>query len=146
MSHAIRNRIKQQIDRFKKSFLQTQDLPFEDFFPAASIADIIANTPHKRSSVFSPLVTLKAFIFQALSDDGCCKKAVASVMSDRIGNDKPANSYNTEITGSQKKTIGDRPRLICVKLKRKPGSGLTFDTSRPRIIGCYVKSVQSSNF
>ena len=95
MSHAIRNRIKQQIDRFKKSFLQTQDLPFEEFFPAASIADIIANTPHKRSSVFSPLVTLKAFIFQTLSDDGSCKKAVASVMSDRIGKDKPANSYNT---------------------------------------------------
>ena len=53
-------------------------------FSADSIANIIANTPHKRSSVFLPLVTLKAFIFQVLSDDGSCKQAVAGVLVDRI--------------------------------------------------------------
>lgn len=95
MSHVIRTRIKQQIEHFKKSFLQTPDLGFDDFFPADSIADIIENTPHKRSSVFTPLVTLKAFIFQVLSDDGSCKQAVAGVLSDRINDEKLANTINT---------------------------------------------------
>ena len=44
------------------------------------IADIIEHTPHKRNTVFTPLVTLKAFIFQVLGDDGSCKQAVASVL------------------------------------------------------------------
>ncbi|MDO9139546.1 MAG: hypothetical protein Q7U38_04380 [Methylobacter sp.] len=66
----MKNRIKQQINRFKKSFLQFQVPDMEVFFSTDSIADIIAHTPHKLSSVFSPLVTLKAFIFQVLSDDG----------------------------------------------------------------------------
>ncbi|MFY9260708.1 MAG: IS4 family transposase, partial [Gallionella sp.] len=95
MPHVIRNRVNQQIDRFRKSFLQFQDLPFNDFFPATVIADIIKHTPHQRTSVFTPLVTLKAFIFQVLSDDGSCKHAVAGVLTDRLGDGKTANTVNT---------------------------------------------------
>ena len=50
------------------------------FFADDDIADIIEHTPHKRNSVFTPLVTLKAFIFQVLSDDNSCKLAVAGVL------------------------------------------------------------------
>lgn len=95
MSHAIRNRVSQQIDRLKKSFLQLHDLPFNDFFHTSVIADIIKRTPHQRTSVFTPLVTLKAFIFQVLSDDGSCKHAVAGVLADRLGDGKAANTVNT---------------------------------------------------
>jgi hypothetical protein len=62
---------------------------------ADDIADIIEHTPHKRDSVFTPLVTLKAFIFQVLGDDGSCKQAVASVLADRVCDGKAANSVNT---------------------------------------------------
>ena len=79
MPHLIRIQIRQQIDRFKQSFLQAQKLPFNDFFPTETIEAIIAHTPHTRTSVFSPLITLKAFIFQVLSDDSSCKLAVAGV-------------------------------------------------------------------
>ncbi len=65
------------------------------FFADNVIADIIKHTPHKRTSVFTPLVTLKAFIFQVLNDDGSCKQAVASVLTDRLSNGQPANSINT---------------------------------------------------
>ena len=95
MPHAIRNCVNRQIDRFRKSFLQFQDLPFNDFFPATVIADIIKHTPHQRTSVFTPLVTLKAFIFQVLSDDGSCRHAVAGVLADRLGDGKAANTVNT---------------------------------------------------
>ncbi|MFY9259451.1 MAG: IS4 family transposase, partial [Gallionella sp.] len=95
MPHVIRNCVNQQIERFRKSFLQFQDLPFNDYFPATVIADIIKHTPHQRTSVFTPLVTLKAFIFQVLSDDGSCKHAVAGVLADRLGDGKAANTVNT---------------------------------------------------
>ena len=95
MNNLIRTRIRWQIDSFKKSFLQGQNLPFNDFFPAETIEAIIAHTPHKRTSVFSPLITLQAFIFQVLSDDSSCKLAVAGVLVDRVSHGQSANSINT---------------------------------------------------
>ena len=95
MTNLIRTRIRWQIDSFKKSFLHGQKLPFNDFFPAETIEAIIAHTPHKRTSVFSPLITLQAFIFQVLSDDCSCKLAVAGVLVDRISHGQSANSINT---------------------------------------------------
>ena len=65
------------------------------FFADDDIADIIEHTPHKRNTVFTPLVTLKAFIFQVLGDDGSCKQAVASVLADRVCDGKAAISVNS---------------------------------------------------
>jgi hypothetical protein len=92
LTNLIRTRIRWQIDSFKKSFLQFQKLPFNDFFPTETI---IAHTPQKRTSVFSPLITLKAFIFQVLSDDSSCQQAVAGVLVDRLSHGQSANSINT---------------------------------------------------
>lgn len=87
--------LKNQIENFKKAFLQYPDSLFERFFVDDDIADIIRHTPHKRTSIFTPLVTLQAFIFQVLGADGSCKQAVASVLADRLGNGQTANSVNT---------------------------------------------------
>lgn len=95
MAHSIRGYIDEKIDDFKKRILQFKGLPFNDLLPAAVIADFVEHTPHKRASVFSPLVTLKAFIFQVLSDDSSCRNAVASVLADRLGDGKTANTINT---------------------------------------------------
>ncbi len=72
-----------QITRFKKAFLQIQKLPFNDFFPSDVISDIIKLTRDRRGSIFTPLVTLKTFIFQVLSDDGSCQRAVGDVLKSR---------------------------------------------------------------
>jgi hypothetical protein len=95
LNNLIRSRICWQIHSFKKSFLQFEKRPFNDFFPAKTIEAIIAHTPHKRTSVFSPLITLQAFIFQVLSDDSSCKLAVAGVLVDRLSHGQSANSINT---------------------------------------------------
>jgi hypothetical protein len=87
--------IKQQIEKFKISYFQSPNLPFSNFLADDDIADIIGHTPHKRTAVFTPLITLKAFIFQVLGDDGSCKQAVASVLADRVCDGKSANSANT---------------------------------------------------
>lgn len=95
LNNFIGTRIRWQIHSFKKSFLQFEKLPFNDFFPDKTIETIIANTPHKRTSVFSPLITLQAFIFQVLSDDSSCKLAVAGVLVDRVNHGQSSNSINT---------------------------------------------------
>jgi hypothetical protein len=95
VTNLIRSRIRWQIDSFKKSFLQIEKLPLNDFFPPETIEAIIAHTPQKRTSVYSPLITLQAFIFQVLSDDSSCKLAVAGVLVDRVSQGQSANSINT---------------------------------------------------
>jgi hypothetical protein len=67
------------------------------YFNIDDIADIIEHTPHKRNSVFTPLVTvtLKAFMFQVLGDDSSCQQGVAGVLADRASDGKSANSVNT---------------------------------------------------
>jgi hypothetical protein len=84
-----------QIARFKKAFLQIQKLPFNDFFPSDVISDIIKLTRDRRGSIFTPLVTLKTFIFQVLSDDGSCQRAVGDVLAERLSQGQSANSVNT---------------------------------------------------
>jgi len=75
--------------------LQSHDLPFDNFFSADCIGSIVAHTPATRSTVFTPLVTLKAFIGQVLGADGSCKQAVAGVLADRLSDGEPANTVNT---------------------------------------------------
>ena len=47
------------------------------------------------SPLFTPLVTLKAFIFQVLSTDGSCRQAVNHVLSERLYQGCSANSIKT---------------------------------------------------
>jgi hypothetical protein len=95
VTNLIRSRIRWQIDSFKKSILQIEKLPLNDFFSPETIEAIIAHTPQKRTSEYSPLITLQAFIFQVLSDDSSCKLAVAGVLVDRVSQGQSANSINT---------------------------------------------------
>ena len=95
MINYIKNNVKRGLDRFKNSFLLSDDLPFTEIFPVDVINDIVENTPSKRSTVFAPLVTLKAFFLQVLGDDGSCKHAVAGVLIDRLSEGKSANTINT---------------------------------------------------
>jgi len=56
--------IKQQIEKFKKSFFQSPNLPFHNFLADDDIADIIEHTPHKRNAVFTPLARSKPLSFR----------------------------------------------------------------------------------
>jgi len=50
-------------------------------------------TGDTRSAVFTPL-TLRAFLFQALSSTGSCKEVITHVLIERIGLAYSANSIN----------------------------------------------------
>ena len=99
-----------QIRSVKNTFFQVGDLPFKNLLPD-SLIQAIHQSGNVRSTVFTPLLTLKAFIFQVLSPTGSCKEAVAHILMARINFDLPANSMNT---GAYCKA---RLRLLSVHLK-----------------------------
>ncbi len=94
----------------KNTFFQIADLPFKNLLPD-SLIQTIHQSGNVRDTVFTPLITLKAFIFQVLSHTGSCKEAVAHILMERINFDHPANSMNT---GAYCKA---RLRLLLVHLK-----------------------------
>ncbi|NOR71230.1 MAG: IS4 family transposase, partial [Methylomarinum sp.] len=83
-----------QIRSFKNAFFQFNDLPFKGLISDRLIEEI-HQSGDVRSTIFTPLVTLRAFLFQALSSTGACKEAVAHILTERIGLDYHANSMNT---------------------------------------------------
>lgn len=86
--------LRRQIRHFKNAFFQFDELPFKDLLPSDLIRRISASGD-SREEVFSPLVTLKAFLFQVLSASGSCKEAVAHILAERLFNGLEANSMNT---------------------------------------------------
>ena len=95
MTHSIKLSIQQQIQSFKNTVLQLAELPFSDILSTDSLEQIIESSSHKRNRIFTPLVTLKAFISQVLSTDGSCRQAVSQVLSERVSQGEKANSINT---------------------------------------------------
>ncbi len=90
MSHHIKLSVRKEIRSFKNSILQLPELPFSEIFSKHSLQQIIKDSARKRNRVFTPLVTLKAFITQLLSA-GSCRKAVSQVLAERINQGKKAN-------------------------------------------------------
>jgi len=94
MKNSSRLSLRLQIRSFKNTFFQCHDLPFKGLL-ADSLIDAIHKSGDIRSTVFTPLITLRAFLFQVLSSTGACKEAVAHILIERIGLDYSANSMNT---------------------------------------------------
>ena len=86
--------LRLQIRSFKNTFFQFKDLPFKDLLPD-SLIQVIHQSGNMRNTVFTPLVTLRAFLFQVLSSTGSCKEVVAHILIESIGLDYHANSMNT---------------------------------------------------
>ncbi len=95
MFNHIKFSVQQQIQSFKNSFLRLPELPFSDILSTEILQQIVEDTPSQRQRIFTPLVTLKAFILQVLSSDGSCRQAVSQVLSERISQGQKGNSVNT---------------------------------------------------
>lgn len=94
MKQSSRLSVCKQMQHFKHSFFQVGESSFSNLLPHSLLTDI-RQSGSKRDTVFTPLVTLKAFLWQVLSPTGSCKSAVAHVFSDRISFNHSANSMNT---------------------------------------------------
>lgn len=95
MTHSIKLSVQQQIQSLKQAVLQLPDLPFPDILSNDTLQQLIDCSSRSRDRIFTPLVTLKTFIFQILSADGSCRQAVSQVLAERLSQGKAANSINT---------------------------------------------------
>jgi hypothetical protein len=121
MTHHIKLSIKQQIQSFKNAILQLPELPFSEILSEHSLQQIIEDSPRKRHRIFTPLVTLKAFIAQVLSADRSCRQAVSQVLAERISQGKKANSINTS---SYCKARDDLPLKTLIQTAKETGKTL----------------------
>jgi len=122
----IKLSVTQQIQSFKKTFLQLPELSFSEILSTDSLQQFICNSspeqkPGTRQRVFTPLVTLKAFVLQVLSADGSCRQAVSQVLSERISQGKKGNSINTS---SYCKAREKLPTKLLVNAVNETGAAL----------------------
>ncbi len=95
MSNTTKYSLLRQIRKLKNSFLQFSYLPLADILSTDVLLQIVEHSARSRERIFSPLVTLNAFIFQVLSTDGSCRQAVSHVLSERLHQGRLANSIMT---------------------------------------------------
>ena len=82
MSHPIPLTVSSQIRVLRNRFAQRDGLPFADVLPESSIERAIQEHGGGwRDEVFTPVVTLWAFLTQVICPVGCCRLTVARVMA-----------------------------------------------------------------
>jgi hypothetical protein len=88
-------KVKSQIDSLKIRFGQHENLPFHNVL--SDKIEILTNEymPNTRNRIYSPDITISAFISQVLNQDSSCRKAVANVAAERAAMGLPECSYNT---------------------------------------------------
>ena len=91
----MRHRIQHQIKTIKHTFFQIENGHFDNLLCTSRLTELVAASGNYRDKVFTPLVTLNAFLWQTLSDNGGCKEAVARIFSERLQQQLPPNSFNT---------------------------------------------------
>lgn len=91
----MRCRIRHQIKTIKHAFFQLDNSPFNHLLCNQRLAEFVEISGNYRDKTFSPLVTLNAFLWQTLSDNGGCKEVVSHIFSERLQQKLPVNSVNT---------------------------------------------------
>ena len=115
-------KIGHQINNLKARFCQSDELPFSDILSTPYICKVVEEeTPQFRSRVFTPIVTLQAFISQVLSQDHSCRDAVARVSADRIAQDEKPCSVDTSPYCRARMRL---PEKLITRLQRKTGQDL----------------------
>jgi Transposase DDE domain len=82
MSYRIARRRTRQIDLLRTQFAQADGLAFADVLPAKQVEQAFREEGAIwRDIIYSPLLTLWAFLGQVISTDGSCRAAVARVLA-----------------------------------------------------------------
>ncbi len=109
LSYITKKNVLHQIRQFKNSIFQFSHLPFSDIVSTDALGLIIEHSESSRECIFTPLVTLKAFIFQVLSTDGSCRQAVNHVLSERLYEGRSANSIQTGAYCKARNRLPEKP-------------------------------------
>ncbi len=84
-----------QAQQAKARFISNPSQSFSELLPGSWFEQFHAQAGHYRDRVYTPTVTLQAFVEQVLSRDGSCRRAVAQVLADRLARSQSATTLNT---------------------------------------------------
>ena len=122
MAHSTRLALRAQLQSLRRHFLQGAGLPFSDVLPAQRVLDALAAAAVTfRDRLFTPVVTLWAFLSQVVSKDHSCLTAVARLNAYRVAHRRPPCSART---GSYCKARQRLPEAALARLARDTGRDL----------------------
>jgi hypothetical protein len=119
MAHATSSPCSRQVRQLRQQFAHAPALPFADLLPAEEVTDALqAEGVTFRQRLFSPLVTLWAFLSQVLDPDHSCRAAVARFLAWRGSRGLAPCSANP---GAYCKARSRLPEGVLARLTRRTG-------------------------
>ena len=139
---------RRQIRNFKNTFLQIGNSPFTNILPDTLIKTI-EKSGDVRETVFTPLATLNAFLWQVLSPTGACKEGVAHILTERISCHHEANSMNTGpyCKARQRLSLFHLKEDVCTSgqaLHQQASASNNTDRTLPQLQKAYRSTAQQS--
>ena len=113
MRHSNQGRFRQQANFLRRQFLQDGDLPLGNVLSEKIVEQALtAIDVVWKDRVYTPLVTLWAFLGQVISADHSCRAAVARLIAQRVSQGQRACLSNTALTA--------KPEIVCRKSSSLP--------------------------
>jgi hypothetical protein len=127
VSHSNLSRRARQIETLRTQFAQADGLPFAEVLSADRIEDALREEEATwREDVYTPLLTLWAFLSQVACPDGSCRAAVARVLAWLVSrNELPC----TPQTGPYCKARQRLPEKLLQRLARETGRAVQADVA-----------------
>lgn len=105
MNHHKQSALGKQIRDIKRSFLQISGLPLRAALSMQWLRSFAESVVTRSDTIYTPLVTLRIFLQQVLSDDASCNAAVARFLIER------ASESDDELSASSGPYCAARQRL-----------------------------------
>lgn len=122
MPDSTPRRRRHQIETLRAQFAQTDGLAFTDVLTADRVETALREEGACwRHKVYTPVVTLWAFLTQVASPDGCCRAAVARVLAWLVSQGRPPARPTT---GPYCKARARLPESLPRRLARETGRDL----------------------
>ncbi len=122
MEHSTARKRARQIELLRTQFAQADGLAFADVLPAERVeAALRAAGATWRDCVYTPALTLWAFLGQVVNPDGSCRAAVARVLAWLVARGAPPCAPKT---GPYCKARARLPESLFVQLARQTGEAL----------------------
>lgn len=95
MPNCSPGRLTHQVESLRLRFAQTPGLPFEEVLVAEQVRQVLEQEQVQwRESVYTPLVTTRLLLSQAVDADPSCQQAVDRLVAERAAQGAPALSAN----------------------------------------------------
>jgi len=122
MPHSTVGKQRRQIEMIRQQFAQGDELTFPQVLPAERIEQALREEKASwREVVFTPTLTLWAFLGQVISADGSCRKAVARVMAWLVSQGEAPCRAETDPYCKARQRL---PESLFTRLMRETGRAL----------------------